>query len=301
MPNKKILKEDLEKALGKIYSSALPIPDISYYEFDQEEQRSEINNIRDYVKLNQAKLVRSGPNRETAWGEFWNDTLKTFEESNDTILLEPAYIKAHSIYRLSGNYVAASGDFERKLYEYIRQSIIIKLLSGFTTIHDLGAGSCFNSLAFSKSLPESNIVAYDWAPATVKIADILAQKHNLNITGSLYNFYQSNLKFDSNDLVITACALEQLGDNWISFLNNMLTAKPKRVVHLEPIYERYNSLSEFDIIAREYHKLRNYLIGYYPMLKKLEQEDKIRIICDHRTEIGSRFHECYTILAWEPK
>ena len=187
------------------------------------------------------------------------------------------------------------------VYRYIRESVFRKFMSSAQIVHDVGAGSCFNSAAYIHFNPEATVFAYDWAPASQQIANDLRTVHNMRLYGERLDFFNPDLALEtSDDIVLTTCAMEQLGDRWQPFLNNLLMEKPRRVVHIEPILEKYAEDRGFDSIAREYHLERNYLRGYYPELLRLRDAGKINIVCDHRTGIGSRFHECYTVIAWEP-
>ena len=288
-------------ALGPVYTSSIPIPLISYSRLSNDERAAEVSSIRE--DLDTSRRALSGPHRRESWSDAWSERLAAFERSMyDLAALEPPYVSAHQTVRLLGDYARSETcQFETRVYEYIRESMFRSLMTGFDTIHDVGAGTCFNSAAFCALDPSVSVHAYDWAPATSQIATVLRERYAMNISGSLFDFYAPDLRPSQDDVVVTTCAMEQVGESWLPFLENLLRASPGRVVHLEPIYEKYDASIEYDRLAAEYHLSRNYLKGYYPELKRLEAAGKIEILCDHRTGIGSRFHECYTILAWEAR
>ena len=290
---------DMRQALGPLYDPSIPLPDARYIELSLIDSYHEQQLIQ--MELISGRFSESGPHREKSWSDAWTDRLQTFANAGyEVAALDPPYVSAHAIVRWMGSYIrATSENFEMRVYEYIRESLFRKFMSDASIVHDVGAGTCFNSAAYLKLYPKSTVYAYDWAPATEIISDLLRQKHGMNIRGRKFDFYKPDLCCMEDDVVMTTCAMEQIGEDWRPFLDNLLTEKPRRVVHLEPIYEKYEEDRGYDSIAREYHRQRKYLRGYYPELKKLAAEGKIRILCDHRTGIGSRFHECYTVIVWE--
>jgi hypothetical protein len=96
------------------------------------------------------------------------------------------------------------------------------------------------------------------------------------------------------------CALEQIGDRFGPFIDYVLRHKPLRVVHVEPTFELYDPASSHDQLAIEYHSQRKYLRGLLPALTRLEKDGRIRMPYQRRLRFGSRFHECFTVIVWEP-
>lgn len=290
--------EDMKMALGDLYDPTLPLPNASYTRFTTTESNEQLEKISQEVAT--GSFSRSGPEREQSWGDSWAAVRDKFKNSNyDLTVLDPPYVSANPIVRWMGQYVRAESlDFEMEVYRYIRESVFRKLIKDAIAVHDVGAGSCFNSVAYLQYNPKARVFAYDWAEASQDIAHMLWRQHNMKIYGHHVDFYDCNITVDPLDVVMTTCALEQVGDKWFSFLDNMWRARPRIVVHIEPILEKYTD-TPFDTVARDYHTSRNYLSGYYEALLKLQDKNKIKIVCDHRTGIGSRFHECYTVIAWK--
>ena len=96
------------------------------------------------------------------------------------------------------------------------------------------------------------------------------------------------------------CALEQVGERFRPFLDFILEKRPKRVVHVEPMLELYDPALPHDALAIRYHQQRKYLTGLLPHLRSLEQAGSIRLLKVQRLKFGSRFHECFSLVAWEP-
>lgn len=293
--------DDMRAAMGPLYDSELQLPNAFYKELSLIDSHREQQLVMTHMLS--ARFSASGPQRENSWSDAWAECHAEFVESGyDLRKLDPKYVSANPIVRWMGYYVRAeSSNFEMNVYRYIRETVFRKLMRDGYIVHDVGAGSCFNSVAYFRFNPARPVHAYDWAPASQKIADDIRTHYGMPIYGKHFNFFQPDLTLESKeDIVLTTCAMEQLGESWRPFLDNLLAVKPKRVVHIEPIFEKYADDRGFDTVAREYHLERNYLRGYYPELLRLRDAGKINIVCDHRTGIGSRFHECYTVIAWEP-
>lgn len=293
--------EDMRVAMGPLYDSELLLPNAFYRELNLVDSGREMQLVM--TQMLSARFSESGPQREQSWSDAWLDRRDEFVKSGYNLqVLDPPYVSANPIVRWMGTYARAeSSNFEMNVYRYIRESVFRKFMRDGHVVHDVGAGSCFNSVAYFRFNPAHPVYAYDWAPASQLIAEDIRAQYGMPIYGKRFDFFNPNLTLESReDIVFTTCAMEQLGENWQPFLDNLLAISPKRVVHIEPIYEMYDQDGDYDRLAREYHAERNYLRGYWPALKKLRDQDKIRIQCAHRTGIGSRFHECYTVIVWEP-
>ena len=96
------------------------------------------------------------------------------------------------------------------------------------------------------------------------------------------------------------CALEQTGERFGTFLEYVLASRPRRVVHMEPTVELYAADLPHDILATRYHKQRKYLTGLLPALQRFSDEGRIQLRLVRRLRFGSRFHECFTVIVWEP-
>lgn len=292
---------DMRLAMGPLYDPDLPLPGASYRELSLVDSSRELQMVK--TLMLSTDLTESGPARQESWSDAWDELYRKFVESgHDPRTLDPPYVSASHIVRWMGGYARAeSPGFEMEVYRYVRETVFRRLMGDAAAVHDVGAGSCFNAVAYCEFNPRARVFTYDWAAASSMIATDLRNHRGLRTYGHVFDFFNPGLTVDPDDVVMTTCAMEQLGDGWGPFLDNLLRARPRRVVHVEPIVEKYADDRGFDSVAREYHTRRNYLRGYYPELLRLHGAGEIEIVCDHRTGVGSRFHECYTVVAWEPR
>lgn len=245
-----------------------------------------------------------GEHRASIWRDAWQDHLDDFVGSGHALeALNPRFVGGTALLRWQGAYVEGVTErFELAFLEIFRDWLFRTYLADASHLYEFGSGSAFNVAAYAKLYPQASITALDWAPAAVKIADLLGEQHGMKISGQRFDFFapDSSFEFAPNSAVLTMCALEQVGDRFLPFLDFVLAKRPKRVVHVEPMLELYDPDLPHDALAIRYHQQRKYLSGLLPHLRALEKAGSIRFLKVQRLKFGSRFHECFSVVAWEP-
>lgn len=242
--------------------------------------------------------------RTPDWNDAWQQHLEWFESQDcDLDALTPAFVGRSHIHRFQGRYIESfAPDFELLFIEHFREWLFRTHLSDISHLYEFGSGSGLNVAAYAGQYPDLPITALDWAPAAVKIADLLHEKHGMKIEGRPFDFFEPDwsLSLQPDSGVLTMCALEQTGTRFEPFMAYLLAQKIKRAVHVEPIVELYDSASPFDGLAIDYHRKRGYLTGLLPCLLDLQRDGEIKITYQRRLGFGSRFHEGYSVIAWQP-
>ncbi|UYN97333.1 MAG: hypothetical protein KIT25_10525 [Enhydrobacter sp.] len=245
-----------------------------------------------------------GEHRADIWRDAWQEQLERFEASGfDVKALNPKFVDGSTVLRWQGEYIRSlSPQFELTFMEILRDHLFRKFLSDVDSLYEFGSGSAFNVAAYAKLFPNIPIIALDWAPAAVRIADLLRERHGMKIQGRRFDFFapSKDVVLGHGAGVLTMCALEQTGERFGPFLDNLLGQRPRRVVHMEPTLEFYDPNSNHDRLAIEYHTRRKYLSGLLPALQELADKGRIRIHLSRRLRFGSRFHECFSVHVWEP-
>lgn len=245
-----------------------------------------------------------GEHRAGIWRDAWKEQLERFEQSGYSIeALNPKFVDGSTIMRWQGAYVRGiTRLFELRFMEVLREWVYLTFLSDIGRLQEFGSGSAFNVAAYARLYPQVPIEALDWAPGAVRIAELLREKLGMKITGRKFDFFAPDPSFEigADTGVFTMCALEQTGDRFGIFLDYLLAKRPKRVVHIEPILELYDDALPHDRLAILYHTRRKYLAGLLPRLQELSCAGKVHLKFVRRLRFGSRFHECFTIIAWEP-
>lgn len=245
-----------------------------------------------------------GEHRAAIWRDAWQDHLDDFVLSGHALeALNPRFVGGTALLRWQGAYVEGVTErFELAFLEIFRDWLFRTYLPDASHLYEFGSGSAFNVAAYAKLYPQTAITALDWAPAAVTLANLLGEHHGMKISGQRFDFFapDSAFEFAPNSCVLTMCALEQVGERFLPFMDFLREKRPRRVVHMEPMLELYDPQFPHDALAIRYHQQRKYLTGLLPHLRALENAGAIRLLKVQRLKFGSRFHECFSLIAWEP-
>jgi hypothetical protein len=236
------------------------------------------------------------------WESGWDENYQSYKETNDREQLQPKYMMKDSLRRYKGEYIQpVSKTFESDFSSVILYSIFEEYLANSRCIFDFGCGTGANLVKMADVFPKLQLHGLDWAQPTVDTINLIRERTNLNITGHLFNMYEPDYDLDMPDgsIVFTCGALEQIGSNFHRFLDFVMYKKPAMVIHVEPIIEFYDRTKIMDYVAHKFHKYRGYLDGYYTQLVKLQNENKINILKNHRGHLGGLYHDSYSIVIWQ--
>lgn len=251
-----------------------------------------------------AGFTQVGEHRREVWADAWNEVKQRFESSNFSISeLVPSFVGATGFLRFDGCFIRPRDSrFELNFFFILRDWLFRRYLSTYKSVIELGSGSGFNAIEFTKIFPKAHVVGADWSQSAVDILNLYAGNTGARLEGLQFDFFHPSdeLNVSRDSAVMTFCAFEQLGSRFDATLNFLLEKRPSRVVQVEPLLELYDPTEPFDRLAIRYHKHRGYLEGYYTALRKLESAGQIKILHAKRTGFGSLFNECYNIIVWEP-
>lgn len=263
---------------------------------------------RDAIILDVLKAVDSGnfkvsgKERKNDWEQGWQENLDAFVGSGyDIAALAPKYISKYDVSRLFQQYIKPCDRmFELNYYTVYRQYLFSTFLKPFDAIFEFGCGTGYNLAVMNNLFPDKRVMGLDWAESSVNIANALGRQLNAPISGRRFDYFlpDCTLEIPANAAVITLNSLEQIGGDYQAFLDFILAKKPALCINAEPILEMYDDNNLIDYLAIRYHKLRNYLSGYYDALKLLEAQGKIRIAHAQRVPVGNYFHEGYSFIVW---
>jgi len=255
-------------------------------------------------KINSSELRVSGENNNDIWEKGWGEILDSVSKDFHPNKLMPQYFDHHKIMRFEGNYIIGiTENFVYKFDQIIRTVILKKYVSKTKKLIELGCGTGSGTILAAKLLnSDIKLIASDWASKSLPIIKKISEYTNREIEAVQFNMLDlsgwEELNVDKDSTIISFHALEQLGDNYKNLLYRLLEKKVT-CIHLEPIYEYYNHDDLYDLLAKNYHKKRNYLGKYFSDIKKLESQGKAKITKELRIGFGDRFHEAYGLLIWK--
>jgi SAM-dependent methyltransferase len=253
--------------------------------------------------IDESPLTVSGKSRHQDWEKGWGENLRAFKESNyDPVALVPKYMHKFTTRRLFSQYIEPlDKDFEVHFYTVYRQYLFRTYLASSNPVFEFGCGTGYNLVIMARLFPEKRFMGLDWSGNAVKFVETISGSLGLNrLEGRLFDYFSpdDSLEIPENTAIITLNSMEQLGNDYGPFLEFLLKKKPALCINSEPFVEMYDEGDLLDYLAARYHRRRNYLTGYLPALKKLEEEGKIEILKEQRVASGNLFHEGYSLVVW---
>ena len=253
-------------------------------------------------RINSPFIRRSREENLAVWEKGWADNLKAFQNDLSEEHLKPKYFRPSRFFRYNKTIIIPENPhIEYDLFTLIRYFLFEKYFKNYSTLYELGCGSCQNILMLSGLFPDKKYVGLDWSNASLKIAALIAKKNNVSIQGYVLDMFNPNngLKIEKNSLLFSIHALEQLGKDHSQIISFILDQKPALVIHYEPITEFYDKSNLYDYLALMYSTKRGYLSGYFKALRELAEDGRIEIIEAYRPYIGGVYHES-SLIVWRP-
>lgn len=244
-----------------------------------------------------------GASSRDKWEQGWAEVrARVARDGVSQETLAPQYFR-HRTLRLQGRFIQArSASFEPKLYRVIKSVIFGDHLADAKRIVEFGCGTGLNLFQIHSLFPKAALLGCDWARPSQELIGLIADATGADLAGIHFDMGtlegHESVTLDRHTAVLTLHAMEQLGQGFTAFLDYLIAAKPKLVVHLEPIVELYDTANEFDRAAIAYHRKRGYLEGFLPALRS---RPNVEIVDTRRLGFGSTFHEAYSLIVWRPR
>lgn len=230
-------------------------------------------------------LPFSGEHRRKQWEKGWNENLK----SGDTT---PRYFGKYPVTRFNQQFVTGQ-DEQQSLYS-ILDDVSFKYLFNYDSIVEVGCGTGHNLLHMKQSFPDIRYIGLDWSQSSNKLV------RSLGMEGYNFDYFKPKFLMPEGSAVLTVASLEQVGKKFKPFVKYLLKAKPRIVVHIEPIPELLDKTNLLDYLSIKYMAKRKYLTGYLDYLRLLEKNGYIKILEARRSGIGSLFIDGYSVICWKP-
>ncbi|NTV49874.1 MAG: hypothetical protein HGB32_04490 [Geobacteraceae bacterium] len=267
------------------------------------QQERDLHILQIVQRLDDLKKRPTAEN-QTVFQNGWHENYeRSLSEGVSWESLKPKYIKPFQYTSYMGDFIAPeTPDFVDELFSIVLTNAFEKYLGSIDNIYEFGCGTGRYLYMLSKIFPEKSLVGLDWTDASVNILGLMRQQ-GIKIEGNKFDMLnpESGFTLKPNSAVLTISSMEQLGGDYQPFLSYILAAKPRIVLHHEPIEEFYDTAKLLDHLAATYHRRRGYLSGYWPALQQLAAEGKVEILEAHRTNFGDPYHDGASIIAWRPK
>jgi trans-aconitate methyltransferase len=274
-----------------------------YEDISQEKRDAIIKKIVEFLLSD--FVVFAGEHRHEQWEKGWGENLDDLNEKKAVEAVNPHYFGKYDILRLNQKFIRpVSQNFEKNSLSIILDWLADKYMRDAGAIYEFGCGTGHHLLNIRKINPDANIYGLDWATSSQKIIQKLATDiPDSKLFAEQFDFFNPDIgfKLENNSIIYTVAALEQTGDRFEKFIDYLLENRPKLCIHIEPIGELLDRNNLLDYLSIEYFKKRKYLNGFVDYLHKLKNENKIEIIKEQRSYIGSLYIDGYSVVIWKPE
>jgi len=304
---KTVTEKDFQKVFGEetseLVRKKIDECEFVYEELTKNERDNLILLIVDFL-LEDMFVKKAGPHRINDWIKGWGENRVEFSETGDFNSLVPKYFGKHPYVRWSGQWIKpVNKDFEYNMVRMLQYWLFEKFFSSCENIYEFGCGTGHNLFRAHEVNPKANVTGLDWATSSQSTIEEINKICGLNFSGHNFDFYNVDQDFvlGKNSGVYTFAALEQIGDKYQDFINYLIKNNPSVCIHIEPIAECLDKNELCDYLSIKYFEKRKYLAGFADHLSDLASQEKIEILYEKRSFIGSVFINGYSIIAWRTK
>ncbi len=274
---------------------------LKYRRLSQTERDAALLRI---VNAIQYPPVAAGQHRLQQWEHGWRENLSALEKDENPDAVVPRYFGKYQLVRWLGDLaIPLTPEFEYHMLTILVEWAVETWLADVKTICEFGCGPGYHLLRSSALFPDKQLVGLDWTQASQDILKKLVETGAaVNLQGRRFDFFEPDASLDlgASAGIYSVAALEQIGDKHEALIQYLLAKKPRICVHLEPIDELLDEARLLDQISILCAHKRNYLRGFLPRLRELEQQGRLTILRQQRTWIGSLFIEGHSLVVWKP-
>jgi hypothetical protein len=175
-----------------------------------------------------------------------------------------------------------------------------------TSLLELGAGYGANLFSLSLDPHWSKLRGFDIAPNGIEAGRQIASHFKLD---DRVSFDRIDLT-DANDphfselaggTVFTYFCIEQIPYAVEAVIENIIQAKPARVVNIEPGIDMLNLSQPRDLASHVYIRSMDYQTRLFKLLDALDAQGRIRVLARERMGFAPTLHNDGLLYAWEPR
>jgi hypothetical protein len=172
-------------------------------------------------------------------------------------------------------------------------------------IVELGAGYGFNLFSLHLSHPDWTLKGFDIAQNGIaagrEIADHFGLSDKISLDRiDLTDASDPNLPEIGGEVVFTYFCIEQIPYDVKKVIENIIAARPKRVVNVEPTTELLDLTHPRDLVSLVYIRSVDYQTQLFSTLDELEREGRIRILARERMPFAPSINNDGFLYCWEP-
>ena len=172
-------------------------------------------------------------------------------------------------------------------------------------IVELGTGYGYNLFSLNVGHPDWTLKGLDISPNGIKAGREIADRFGLSDRISfdrvdLTDASDPNLAEITGKVVLTYFCIEQIPYDVGKVIDNIIAARPKRVVNVEPTIEMLNLAHPRDLVSLLYIRSVDYQTKLFSTLDELERQGRIRIVARERMPFAPSINNDGLLYCWEP-
>jgi tRNA G46 methylase TrmB len=172
-------------------------------------------------------------------------------------------------------------------------------------IVELGTGYGYNLFSLHLVHPDWAFRGFDIAPNGIAAGREIADHYRLSDKIAfgridLTDGNDPNLSAIAGQTVFTYFCIEQIPYDVRKVVENIIAARPKRVINIEPTTELLDLTHPRDLVSLVYIRSVDYQTQLFSILDQLEREGRIRIISRERMPFAPTINNDGFLYCWEP-
>ena len=207
--------------------------------------------------------------------------------------------------KVDGRILRISG---QKYYQYrigALGDLIARHCGNAKQIVELGAGYGYNLFALNQSHPDWTFKGFDISPNGITAGREIAAHFGLSDQISLDRIdltdaLDPNFAAITGEVVLTYFCIEQIPYDVRKVVENIVVARPKRVINIEPTTELLDLTHPRDLVSLLYIRSVDYQTVLFSTLDQFEREGRIRIIARERMPFAPTINNDGFLYCWEP-
>ncbi len=206
--------------------------------------------------------------------------------------------------KVNGKIVRISGHAYYNYRIAALDDLIGRHAKGETHIVELGAGYGHNLFSLHLNHPEWMLEGFEIASNGIAAGREIAQHFGLSNVISmdridLTDASDANFSKVAGKTVFTYFCIEQIPYDVAKVVENIIAAKPKRVINIEATTELLNLAKPRDLVSFAYIKSVDYQTKLFTTLDQLEQQGRIRVISRERMQFAPTINNDGFLYCWE--
>jgi len=186
--------------------------------------------------------------------------------------------------------------------------IVTQTISSFlpmSTLVELGAGYGHIILNLARKMDLSNcrLLAGEYTSSGVNLLKYLSQSENLKVSVGRCDFSKTPItdcNIPGKAVIYTSYAATYIPEYSMAFIEEILSWRPKVVVHFEPLFEHCDQSTLLGAMQRRYIEVNGYNRNLLSILRDGEKKGSIKICLEQRQVFGNNPFLPFSIIAWYP-